>query len=76
MKSPKAWRQYEKIDAIEAKWFSMCHNGGIQYCEVGEHDSYGYDFNMYYPRLLGDKNFTYFQFPTKKGTEQTITNYK
>ncbi len=74
MKSPKSWRQYEKIDAIEAKWFEKCHNGGIQYCQVGEHDSYGYDFNMYYPRLLGDKNFTYFQFPTKKGKEQIITN--
>jgi hypothetical protein len=74
MKSPKAWRKYEKIDAVEAKWFEKCHNGGIQYCQVGEHDSYGYDFNMYYPRLLGDKNFTYFQFPTKKGTEQIITN--
>jgi hypothetical protein len=74
MKSPKAWRQYEKIDAVEANWFEKCHNGGIQYCQVGEHDSYGYDFNMYYPRLLGDKNFTYFQFPTKKGKEQIITN--
>ena len=70
----KVWEKYEKIDITEAKWFKLSSNSGLQFCQPGEYNAFGYDFNIYYPRLLGDKRFSDLQIPIKKGTEHTLTD--
>ena len=74
MKANPMWNKWSDIDITEAKWFKMSSNGGLQYCKAGEYHTFGYDFNIYYPRLLGDKRFSDLQIPTAGGTEYTITD--
>jgi hypothetical protein len=74
MKANPIWKKWKAIDIIEAKWFKMSSNGGLQYCKPGEYDAFGYDFNMYYPRLLGDKRFSDLQIPTNSGSEYMLTD--
>ena len=68
------WQKWKPIDIIEAKWFKMSSNGALQYCKPGTYQAYGYDFNMYYPRLLGDKRFSQLQIPTTGGKEYILTD--
>jgi len=73
MKAPQGWKKHDEIDITEASWFKKSQNGGLQYCKPGEYQSYGYDFNMFYPRMLGDKRFSELQIPTKRGRETVLT---
>jgi hypothetical protein len=72
MKTSKIWKTYEEIDSIEATWFSKCYNGALVYCKPGQYESFGYDFNMYYPRILGEKKFSDLKIPKKQGTQSTL----
>jgi hypothetical protein len=38
------------------------------FCNAGTYDSYGYDYNSFFPRLLGDSSFN-LQIPLNKGKE-------
>jgi hypothetical protein len=61
---------FEKIDFTELKWINKCNNGGLVYCQPGTYECYGYDFKMFYPRLLGSKMDSFkMQFPTKRGKD-------
>ena len=73
MRATYEWKSFEEIDITEASWFKQSQNGGLQYCRSGDFQSYGYDFNMFYPRLLGDKRFSELQIPIKKGTEEYLS---
>jgi hypothetical protein len=74
MKANPIWKDWEAIDITEAKWYKMSANGPLQYCQPGEYNAFGYDFNIYYPRLMGDKRFSDLQIPTTGGTEYTLTD--
>lgn len=74
MKANPIWKKWKAIDIKEAQWFKMSSNGALQYCKAGEYNSFGYDFNMYYPRLLGDKRFSDLQIPTASGSEYILTD--
>jgi hypothetical protein len=73
LKAQTNHKQHEEIDCVEDEWYEKCHNGGLVFLKPGEHQSYSYDFNMFYPRLLGDKRFSDFQIPTKRGKETVLT---
>ena len=60
------YEDHEIIDRIESKWIEATHNGGLTYCNVGTHDSHGYDFQSFYPCLMGQFKFI---LPHKKGAE-------
>lgn len=64
------YEDHETIDAIEARWIDMTHNGGLTYCNNGTHNSYGYDFSAFYPTLMGQFKFI---LPNKRGAEKFIT---
>lgn len=72
MKASKDWNKHEVINIIEASWFEKSYNAGLQYIEPGEYKCYGYDFNKFYPRILGDKRFSDFQIPIKQGKEYIL----
>ena len=72
MKAPQGWKNHDEINIIEASWFKNSNNGGLQYCKPGEYQSYGYDFKMFYPRLLGDSRFSKLQIPIKRGIEEIL----
>ena len=74
MKANKIWKKWEQIDIIEANWYKLSSNGGLQFCKSGEYNTFGYDFNIYYPRLLGDKRFSDLQIPTTGGAEHILTD--
>jgi hypothetical protein len=74
MKANPIWKKWKAIDIKEAQWFKMSSNGALQYCKAGEYNSFGYDFNMYYPRLIGDKRFSDLQIPTASGSEYILTD--
>lgn len=59
---------HQEISPIEVKWMKMCNNGGLIYCKPGEYECFGYDFKMFYLRILGDK-YEGFKFPCKQGYE-------
>jgi len=64
------FEHHEPIDRTEAKWIEKTNNGGLTYCDIGTHDSYGYDFQSFYPSLLSQDKFI---LPTKSGAEKFIT---
>lgn len=72
MKAPKGWDKHPPIDIIEAQWFNSSYNAGLQYVDKGDHTSYGYDFNILYPRILGDRRFSEFKIPVKNGQEYIL----
>ena len=74
MKANKIWKKWEQIDITEANWYKLSSNGGLQFCKSGEYNTFGYDFNIYYPRLLGDKRFSDLQIPTTGGAEHILTD--
>ena len=59
---------YDKITFIESSYFEKCNNGGLMFCNPGTYDCYGYDYNAFFPRLLGDSKFN-LQIPLNKGKE-------
>ena len=69
--------KYELIDdnvsKIEARYISMCHNGGLTYCNPGTYNCYGYDYNSFYPRCLGSQAF---KFPIRQGRECLVDLFK
>jgi len=69
--------KYELIDdnvsEIEARYISMCHNGGLTYCNPGTYNCYGYDYNSFYPRCLGSQAF---KFPIRQGRECLVDLFK
>ena len=64
---------HDEIDFTEFKWIQNCRNGGLMYFNEKKANtkiqSYGYDFNLCYQRLLGE---TGVEIPTKKGYEHTL----
>jgi hypothetical protein len=56
----------ETINDIEASYFEDCCNGDLEYCKPGIHNSYGYDMNSYYPRILCEHDL---KIPLKAGRE-------
>ena len=64
------FEHHDPIDRTEAKWIESTYNGGLTYCQIGTHDSYGYDFQSFYPSLLSQDKFI---LPTKSGAEKFIT---
>ena len=64
---------HDEIDFTEFKWIQNCRNGGLMYFNEKKANqniqSYGYDFNMCYQRLLGE---TGVEIPTKKGYEHYL----
>jgi hypothetical protein len=62
------YESHEDISPTEMKWMRLCNNGGLMYCKPGEYDCHGYDFKMFYLRILGDKKEN-FKFPCKQGHE-------
>jgi len=65
-KTKTTYGAHDVISYIEDQWFDKCYNGGLMYCMAGEHDSYGYDFQMYYASILASKDF---RIPTKQGEQ-------
>ena len=63
------YEDHEPIDATESKWIENTHNGGLTYCQVGIHDSFGFDFSSFYPSLMGQYKFI---LPNKKGSEMFL----
>ena len=61
------------IMETECKYFEGCNNGGLQYCLNGRYQCYGYDFNAFYPRMLGDKDYD-MQIPIKEGAQIKVNN--
>jgi len=57
---------FDKINYIESSYFEKCNNGGLMFCNPGTYDCYGYDYNSFFPRLLGDSSFN-LQIPLNKG---------
>jgi len=57
---------HETIDYIEHEWMDACYNAGIMFCNAPNNpiQSYGYDFNFYYPSILASKELL---IPTKRG---------
>ena len=64
------YEDHEPIDATESKWIENTHNGGLTYCNVGTHDSFGFDFSSFYPSLMGQYKFI---LPNKRGSEMFLT---
>ena len=61
------------IGSIECYWFEGCNNGGLTYCKNGTYECFGYDYNSFYPRLLGDSIFN-LQIPLKEGEQVKVDN--
>ena len=64
------YENHDPIDKTESKWIESTHNGGLTYCNVGIHDSHGYDYQSFYPSLMGQYKFI---LPNKKGAEIHLT---
>ena len=64
------YENIESIDATESKWIESTHNGGLTYCNAGEHQSFGWDFSSFYPTSMAQYHFI---MPHKQGTEHIIT---
>ena len=63
----------QEVSTLEHKYMSMCHNGGLTYCEPFEGECFGYDFNAYYPRLLSSQVY---EIPVRQGEECYTDVYK
>jgi hypothetical protein len=63
------YEHHEPIDALESSWIESTHNGGLTYCNAGEHQSYGYDFSSFYPCIMSKYHLT---LPHKKGAEHFL----
>lgn len=55
------------VDAVESFYFENCFNGGLTCCLNGTYECYGYDYNSFYPRILGDMKFADFLIPLNAG---------
>ena len=64
------YEHFDPIDATESEWIESTHNGGLNYCEPGEHQSFGYDFSSFYPICMVEYHF---EMPFKKGKEVKLT---
>ena len=64
------YEHFDSIDATESEWIESTHNGGLNYCEPGEHQSFGYDFSSFYPICMVEYHF---EMPFKKGKEVKLT---
>ena len=58
--------EFEPITLEECRLSDACYNAGIYYAKKGMfNDCHSYDFRMFYPSILADKNF---YFPTTAGS--------
>jgi hypothetical protein len=64
------YEHFEDIDATESRYIESTHNGGLTYCNAGEHQSYGWDFSSFYPTSMSQYHFI---MPHKKGKECFLT---
>lgn len=60
----------DHITEIETKYFEGCNNGYLEYGCPGEFQSYGYDMNGFYPRMLGENKL---KIPIKEGYEVKLS---
>jgi hypothetical protein len=63
------YENHTPITRIENKYWSMCFNGGLMYCNPQECISFSYDKSSYYPRILADSNF---EIPICEGSDHHI----
>jgi hypothetical protein len=66
--------EFEDIDCTEFGWIERCNNGALikLIVEPGTVvDSFGYDFKLTYPTILGSKLFR-FDIPCKRGKEMIL----
>jgi hypothetical protein len=63
--------KYDIITYLESSYFEWCNNGGLMYCEAGTYDCFGYDYNSFFPRLLGESKFK-LQIPLNSGKEYKL----
>lgn len=56
----------ETIGETETFYFEQCNNGYLESCVPGTYDSYGYDMNSFYPRILAENKL---KIPVKAGYE-------
>jgi hypothetical protein len=61
----------QPIDEIEYRWIDKTYNGGLMYCDkqIDPIQTYSYDWNFYYARLLGTKGLC---IPKDKGYETIL----
>lgn len=64
------YKYYEIITKQEEEYYLKCNRGGLQYCNPGKYNCWGYDFKMFYPSIMAEQNF---KFPIKQGIIQDIT---
>lgn len=69
------YAEYEDVTIEEYIWYTKCDNGGLTYLkQKGKFsNTYGYDFEMSYPRDMAHIGFC---MPTKRGIFRTITVLK
>jgi hypothetical protein len=67
------YEDIEPVLEIENKYFELCHQGGLTYCEKYEGPCYGYDFNSAYPRIMASNIFT---IPVTDGKESYTDIHK
>jgi len=64
------YENHTPITRIENKYWSMCYNGGLMYCDPQECMTYSYDKSSYYPKMMADKNF---DIPVCEGQEHFLS---
>jgi hypothetical protein len=63
------YEDIEPVLEIENKYFELCNQGGLTYCEKYQGPCYGYDFNSAYPRVMSSNVFT---IPVTDGEESYV----
>jgi hypothetical protein len=62
------YNNYSAIKSRESSYFERCNNGGLMFSDSGIYDCIGYDYNSFFPRLLGDDDFD-LKIPIESGKE-------
>ena len=64
---------YSTIKHRESSYFERCNNGGLMFSDAGIYNCIGYDYNAFFPRLLGEDKFK-LQIPLNSGKEYKLEN--
>jgi hypothetical protein len=62
---------YSTIKYRESSYFERCNNGGLMFSDAGIYNCIGYDYNSFFPRLLGDDAFD-LKIPLESGKEYKL----
>lgn len=63
------YEHHTPITQLENKYWSMCYNGGLMYCNPQQCETFSYDKSSYYPKMLADPNF---DIPICEGSEMYL----